>query len=101
MPQRRSQRPGAWTQRTGVSMSRSSIDWTSIERSKPLPATVANMRRVEGCVGVFMLTPDGDECSATPGDYFMCAEAQELVPGAVLVARRTYFIDPATGLVAS
>jgi hypothetical protein len=81
-------------------MTSSSIDWQGIERAKPLPATVANMRKLAGKVGVFMLTADGEECSATPGDYFWAAEDEVISEGAVLVAQRVYLIDPLTGLVA-
>lgn len=78
-----------------------SIDWKNIERSEPLPATVANMRRVEHVPGVVVLSEDGEEFSATPGDYFMLSEDELAAPGGVLVAQRVYWIDPLTGNVAA
>jgi hypothetical protein len=76
------------------------IDWAEIARDDKLVATVANMRRCENVPGVFMLDINGQESSATAGDYFMYGEDEVLETDGepnILVTRHCYLVNPLTG----
>jgi hypothetical protein len=78
------------------------IDWQNMKRAEPLVATVANMRKCEGRGHTVMLDANGDEWSATAGDYFMRSDDEVFevdgVPS-ILVQTRSYLVHPLTGEV--
>jgi len=80
----------------------SKLDWQTVDRSPALIATRENMRKVADVPGVFVLdTESGDEWASSDGDYFMLSDSEPLTSQdgtpCILVARRTYFINPLTG----
>jgi len=63
-------------------------------------ATIKNMKRCEGIHGVFMLDSEGNEFSATPGDYFMHGSGpllDEHGEPMILVRRVCQLVDPVSG----
>jgi hypothetical protein len=64
-------------------------------------ATVENMKRCEGIHGVFMLDSEGNEFSASPGDYFLHRSGEPILDEhnepMILVRRVCQLVDPLSG----